>query len=93
MTDIFLKYVAEVSLLQDWLWSVERHPFMFGYRLCLETLNVPFKNIKWCGYGCGCTDVFVLIWVWAEVHGWHQWMMPMDNTFLNRDVPHFVTDV
>ena len=30
---------------------------MFGYRLCLETLNVPFKNIKGCG--CQCTNVFV----------------------------------
>ena len=26
---------------------------MFGYRLCIETLGVPFKNIKGFGYRCG----------------------------------------
>ena len=31
---------------------------MLGYRLCLETLNIPFKNIKGCGWGCRETFLY-----------------------------------
>ena len=42
----------KIKDIQDQLWLVEIHLFMFGYSLCLETLNVPYKNMTGCGYGC-----------------------------------------
>ena len=31
--------------IQDWVWSVERHPFVFGYRICLVTgFHPPTKK-------------------------------------------------